>query len=89
MPSLRNAAVIMTSIISLLMCLFAMPAYALETDGLDLLIWDDKPAEEWDVAYPVGNGRLGAMPFGNYPTVKELINEETNWARSGGYDMPA
>ena len=23
-----------------------------------LLIWDDRPAEEWDVGYPVGNGRL-------------------------------
>jgi len=56
-----------------------------------LLIWDDKPAEEWDVAYPVGNGRLGAMPFGNYPSEKILLNEETIWARSddGDYEMPA
>ena len=57
----------------------------------DLLIWDDKPAEEWDVAYPVGNGRLGAMPFGDYPFEKILLNEETIWARSddGDYEMPA
>lgn len=54
-----------------------------------LLIWDDKPAEEWDVAYPVGNGRLGAMPFGDYPSEKILLNEETIWARSEGYDMPS
>jgi acetyl esterase/lipase len=56
-----------------------------------LLIWDDKPAEEWDVAYPVGNGRLGAMPFGNYPSEKVLLNEETIWARSNDadYEMPA
>ncbi len=55
-----------------------------------LLIWDDKPAEEWDVAYPVGNGRLGAMPFGGYPSEKILLNEETIWARSddGDYEMP-
>ena len=54
-----------------------------------LVIWDDKPAEEWDVAYPVGNGRLGAMPFGQYPSEKILLNEETIWARSDGYEMPA
>jgi len=56
-----------------------------------LVIWDDKPAEEWDVAYPVGNGRLGAMPFGSYPSEKILLNEETIWARSdeGDFEMPA
>jgi len=55
----------------------------------NLLIWDDKPAEEWDVAYPVGNGRLGAMPFGSYPSEKILLNEETIWARSADeWEMP-
>ena len=27
-------------------------------------IWSTKPAPQWDHAYPVGNGRLGAMVFG-------------------------
>jgi alpha-L-fucosidase 2 len=54
-----------------------------------LVIWDDKPADRWDVAYPVGNGRLGAMPFGQYPSEKILLNEETIWARSDGYEMPS
>ncbi len=42
----------------------------------------DKPASEWTEALPVGNGRLGAMVFGN--TSEELIqlNEATLW--SGG-----
>lgn len=43
------------------------------------LIWDDKPAEKWDQAYPVGNGRLGAMPWATFPKEKILINEETIW----------
>jgi beta-glucosidase len=76
-----------------LISLNAMPAYALEIDDFSpdpgLVIWDDRPAEEWDVAYPVGNGRLGAMPFGNYPSEKILLNEETIWARSDGFEMPA
>lgn len=42
----------------------------------------DKPASTWTEALPVGNGRLGAMVFGN--TTDELIqlNEATLW--SGG-----
>ena len=48
----------------------------------ELVIWDDRPAEQWDTAYPVGNGRLGAMPFGQFPQEMILINEETIWARS-------
>ncbi|MDD8044809.1 MAG: glycoside hydrolase N-terminal domain-containing protein, partial [Verrucomicrobiota bacterium] len=28
----------------------------------DLVIWDDQPAPSWDTAFPIGNGRLGAMP---------------------------
>jgi len=48
-----------------------------------LVIWDDLPAYDFEVAYPVGNGRLGAMPFGQFPTERILINEETIWENSG------
>jgi alpha-L-fucosidase 2 len=46
------------------------------------LLWYTHPAEKWDNALPVGNGRLGAMVFGR--TDEEIIqlNEETYW--SGG-----
>jgi len=53
-----------------------------------LVIRDDRSAEGWDTAYPTGNGRLGAMPFGQFPKEKVIINEETIWARKGGYDTP-
>ena len=52
------------------------------------VIWDDQPAGKWDTAYPVGNGRLGAMPFGQFPEEKILINEETIWARQNTFGMP-
>jgi len=52
------------------------------------LIWDDAPAGEWDVAYPVGNGHLGAMPQGNYPGERILLNEETIWSRTDAMLMP-
>ena len=47
------------------------------------LIWDDGPAFDFEVAYPVGNGRLGAMPYGRFPNEQILLNEETIWANDG------
>ncbi len=46
------------------------------------LLWYDAPAEEWEEALPVGNGRLGAMVFGKYNEERIQLNEETYW--SGG-----
>jgi alpha-L-fucosidase 2 len=45
----------------------------------ELKMWYDQPAAEWVEALPAGNGRLGAMVFGE--PLKELIqlNEETLW----------
>ena len=43
------------------------------------VIWDDAAATFWEDAYPVGNGRLGAMPFGVFPKERILLNEETIW----------
>ncbi|MDT0677563.1 glycoside hydrolase family 95 protein [Autumnicola musiva] len=46
----------------------------------NMKLWYDKPAENWNEALPIGNGRLGAMIFGN-PSVERLqLNEETIWA---------
>lgn len=46
------------------------------------LLWYDTPAEKWEEALPVGNGRLGAMVFGKYGEERIQLNEETYW--SGG-----
>lgn len=40
------------------------------------------PADKWENALPVGNGRLGAMVFGKTDEEQIQINEETYW--SGG-----
>ncbi len=45
-------------------------------------LWYTHPAEEWDDALPVGNGRLGAMVFGKTGEERIHFNEETYW--SGG-----
>ena len=44
------------------------------------VLWYKQPAKEWIEALPLGNGRLGAMVYGN--PVNEIIklNEESIWA---------
>lgn len=43
-------------------------------------LWYDQPAHVWTEALPLGNGRLGAMLYGN-PAAEQLqLNEETIWA---------
>nr|MCR4904140.1 glycoside hydrolase family 95 protein [Butyrivibrio sp.] len=51
--------------------------------GSSTRIYYDKPADNWNEALPIGNGRLGAMVFGR--TAKEIIqmNEDSIWL--GGY----
>jgi alpha-L-fucosidase 2 len=46
----------------------------------------DKPASTWTEALPVGNGRLGAMVFGNATDELLQLNEATLW--SGGPVSP-
>ena len=42
-------------------------------------LWYYKPAEEWEEALPLGNGRLGAMVYGNAVNENIQVNEETMW----------
>lgn len=47
----------------------------------DLALWYDEPAgDAWLRALPLGNGRLGAMVFGNPGTERLQLNEDTIWA---------
>lgn len=44
------------------------------------LIWDSKPASNWmKEAYPIGNGRMGAMVFGGVATEHIQFNENSLW----------
>ena len=47
-----------------------------------LKLWSTHPADKWENAYPVGNGRLGAMVFGKTGEEQVQLNEDTYW--SGG-----
>jgi alpha-L-fucosidase 2 len=47
-----------------------------------LIMWYEKPAKQWVEALPVGNGRLGAMVFGDPAKETIQLNENTVWAGS-------
>lgn len=62
-----------------LLVLVALPlAAAPPTDPLTL--WYSTPATDWVEALPVGNGRLGAMVYGDPGVERIQFNEETLWA---------
>jgi hypothetical protein len=45
-----------------------------------LKLWYDSPATAWVEALPIGNGRLGAMVFGDPARDTVQLNEDTVWA---------
>lgn len=49
-------------------------------------LWYDRPANYWEEALPVGNGRIGAMVFGGVFREHIQLNEETIWS---GHPVPA
>ncbi|GIE28661.1 large protein [Actinoplanes italicus] len=49
------------------------------------LRYDEGAGTDWLRALPVGNGRLGAMVFGDVDTERLQLNEDTVWA-GGPYD---
>ncbi len=42
-------------------------------------LWYDKPANSWEEALPIGNGRMGAMIFGKVNTERIQLNEDSVW----------
>ncbi len=63
----------LTLMLGLSCCLYAQD---------NLKLWYNQPARNWNEALPIGNGRVGAMIFGNPKEELIQLNEETLW--SGG-----
>ena len=55
----------------------------------DHLLWYKQPAKNWNEALPVGNGRFGAMVFGNTSDERIQLNEDSMWPADLGWDEPA
>ncbi|MDF2188587.1 glycoside hydrolase N-terminal domain-containing protein [Paraflavitalea sp. CAU 1676] len=53
-----------------------------QSSSATLQLWYQQPAKKWTEALPIGNGRLGAMIYGDAMNDHIQFNEETLW--SGG-----
>ncbi|PRY06838.1 alpha-L-fucosidase 2 [Pontibacter ummariensis] len=53
---------------------------AFAQDSAPLKLWYTQPAQKWVEALPVGNGRLGAMVYGDPAEEVIQLNENTVWA---------
>lgn len=69
------------TILIFLFCIIIFDAFTQSNNALKL--WYDHPSgKTWENALPIGNGRLGAMVYGNADTEIIQLNEHTVW--SGG-----
>jgi alpha-L-fucosidase 2 len=78
-PILKNKQMRPLLIIYLIVCCYAATAQPAHNN---MKLWYDKPANLWVEALPLGNGRLGAMVFGNPASEEIQLNEETVWGGS-------
>lgn len=80
-PKMPDYQLSLRSLFALLFIIFSFPVKAQESSPLTL--WYQQPAGDvWTDALPIGNGRLGAMIYGNVENELIQLNEHTVW--SGG-----
>ena len=53
-----------------------------EVESSKMVLWYQAPAKKWTDAFPLGNGKLGAMCFGGTDVERFQLNEKTLWAGS-------
>ena len=51
-------------------------------------LWYNTPAETWNEALPIGNGRIGAMVFGRPETERIQLNDDSMWPGSPEWGNP-
>lgn len=76
------------SIITLSIILLSFNGLLSQSQNLPsgLKIWFNQPADNWNNALPVGNGRLGAMVFGGVEKERLELNEESVWTGEPRWD---
>jgi len=57
-----------------------LEASALDGNASGHVLWYRQPAGNWNQALPVGNGRMGAMVFGDPDFERIQLNEDSVWA---------
>ena len=71
----------MRLLFSVFVLAFATTAWS--QNNRNLKLWYNKPSgNTWENALPIGNGRLGAMVYGNVEQEIIQLNEHTVWSGS-------
>jgi len=70
---------VMKIFITLLLLISASACSIKMEEEQNLKLWYDEPAQSWNEALPIGNGRMGAMVFGGVEKERIQFNEETLW----------
>jgi len=52
------------------------------------VLWYKEAAAVWEEALPLGNGRIGAMVFGDPHTERIQLNDDSLWPKDLGWDHP-
>jgi len=75
-------------VIFLTICLLLLNCLQSFTQGQPsgMKIWFNRPADSWNEALPVGNGRLGAMIFGGIENEHIELNESSVWTGEPRWD---
>lgn len=64
-------------------CLLIVSYLSISQEVKNLKLWYNKPSgKTWENALPIGNGRLGAMVYGNVEKETIQLNEHTVWSGS-------
>lgn len=65
------------------LAIFVQGLQASANDSPSSLLWYSEPASDYNGALPIGNGRIGAMIYGNTEHETIYMNEDSIW--SGGF----
>ena len=52
-------------------------------------LWYKQPAANWNEALPLGNGRIGALVFGQTNVERIQLNDDSLWPGDDGWDNGA
>lgn len=81
-------------LLQLVISLFCLSCNSKQTEKAETLktdpnhvIWYTIPANNWNEALPIGNGRIGGMLFGGITKDRIQLNEETVWAGEPGNNV--
>jgi alpha-L-fucosidase 2 len=77
--------VLIFKLVVCMICLGVTRINAQKNTSRPLKLWYNQPAGVWEEALPLGNGKMGAMVFGNVQRERLQLNESTLWS---GYPDP-